>query len=1351
MFFTPGNIITLILSCTLVIVFRQLDKNNRSIEKVKKFGDKLKEDLEAFIKEKTGKLEESTISLDVEQQRAIAAVKRLESIREDITRREEALLQRTQAIADMGKRVDTYEQTIKQLMEMTSAAEENLKRIASESDFADSLGRKILASRKQIEEISAAIPALRDDFARQNKIVIENIHAETIAGWKETVRDLSVKIESTRSETENILNQTTTGLTALFQKGFAEAAKRADSLEDSSFQKLKEQASERLAKYKAAIEEKTAALNELAREKLQDAQHQLKAFRSDWQSESSALSNALKTETAQALAAARADIDSLKIAVAGETAALSESLQTETASLSNALKTETAEALAAARADIDSLKTAVAGETAALSEYLQTGTAALSNALKTETAEALAAARADIARLEEAVRTDTSKAAEIAKTESARIIETLRSESEREIAALRSDSRESVETLRSETFDALDASRAELLSSLSSAQKEVSSSIDELRDESQERLSSIKSEIARFVQAAQTKISATEQDHSSRLASLESSLRDSESAAQERSETLLGGLNERVSELDSRVASISSAIENEIETFERSVRERLETAVHGAEDSSRAILNRIASMDESQSASLSEASSRLEKELEQVSSKISGDFSRASGEVQSSLSLLRSELADRLQRFETHIGDVERLDGELRNRMADTARQVQNDFSGFVQEQQNRYKEFSERFLSSGETLSARMQSLEQGLNELKARAYENVSEKLKVFEDDFFSDLARRGEAITAALDNWKSNVDARLDALTAESESSLKETTARQSVQFKERLSDIAEQYRAQSDRLEEQISAIESELRGRITASDQSLLSFVEQYRAEFEQARSKAAQHAQTELDAHAHSIQEALRRQEREIEQRTKEFAHSMDASRSDAETLIEGIRSDFSAWQAKNEQNLASARALVEDRVAALETSAAESISNIQSSWESSFREFLAGTEDERAALAAQISSLRDAMSKAGEDFNHRSAEALKEFRASYQTMSAETERQIRETGIETDQTLRSLKLMVQEIRETVDQNRDKLFQKLQSDAADLSKNLEEIDRKQKGFIAQTKIFERADQLKVALESDIESLRAEVSRLDVYRDSMNSLEQQYNRVRKLEEEATQKVSKVLSEKKRIDLLETDFTNLMALSESVDRKMAELTVTDDDIQQYQVQIRRFEDSIAEVNGRYERLEKKGLVLDQTVVGIDRAFETLKEFESELQEYRKSMSVMPGELTGLRGDVDALLEEKNKIGTAVERLSTLDSTLSDIEERIEKMQKSREWLARTETRLEEISKQSQDQLKLLGDILKEDGPAKKTKGAPPVGIRENVVKLAHQGWKVDEIARALHLSRGEVELILELPQK
>ena len=38
-------------------------------------------------------------------------------------------------------------------------------------------------------------------------------------------------------------------------------------------------------------------------------------------------------------------------------------------------------------------------------------------------------------------------------------------------------------------------------------------------------------------------------------------------------------------------------------------------------------------------------------------------------------------------------------------------------------------------------------------MNELKARAYDNVSERLKIFEDDFFADLAKRNEEIGAAL----------------------------------------------------------------------------------------------------------------------------------------------------------------------------------------------------------------------------------------------------------------------------------------------------------------------------------------------------------------------------------------------------------------------------------------------------------------------------------------------------------------------------------------------------------------------------------------------------------------------
>lgn len=88
----------------------------------------------------------------------------------------------------------------------------------------------------------------------------------------------------------------------------------------------------------------------------------------------------------------------------------------------------------------------------------------------------------------------------------------------------------------------------------------------------------------------------------------------------------------------------------------------------------------------------------------------------------------------------------------------------------------------------------------------------------------------------------------------------------------------------------------------------------------------------------------------------------------------------------------------------------------------------------------------------------------------------------------------------------------------------------------------------------------------------------------------------------------------------------------------------------------------------------------------------------------------------------------------------------------MQKAREWLARTETRLEKISKQAEDQVKLLGDLIKESNNDKgKGEGAPPAKVRDMVVKLARQGWGVKEIAQTTKLSRGEVELILELLPK
>jgi DNA repair exonuclease SbcCD ATPase subunit len=522
-------------------------------------------------------------------------------------------------------------------------------------------------------------------------------------------------------------------------------------------------------------------------------------------------------------------------------------------------------------------------------------------------------------------------------------------------------------------------------------------------------------------------------------------------------------------------------------------------------------------------------------------------------------------------------------------------------------------------------------------------------------------------------------------------------------------------------------------------------------MQELKASFEEARVEAMRHAQSELAGHGAAVQELLRKQEREVETRTKAFVEEIENARADAESSVSSIKSSFASWQERSERQLEDARILLEARIASFADSSKASIADIEAAHQSGLRDFIADTAEERKALRESIDSLKADMSGARADFDRKAASALEEFSRAYEEMTAGTALRVREHAAETDQTIKAIKTAVQELRDNVDQTRERLFQKVQGESDTLAKTIAEIDRSQKAFVSQTRVFERADELRSALEASIAELKGEVSRFAVYQEGMDALEAQYAKVRKLEEEASQKMSRVLAEKKRIDSLESDFSRLMSLSDSVDKKVKELTLTGDDLQQYQLQIRRFEESLTEANARFERLEKKGVVLDQTVSGVDRAFEGLKDLEGELKDYRARLEDLPGEIDGIKLALETLLSNKDKTDIVVERLSGLDDLLSDVEKRTEKMQTAREWLARTETRLEEISKKSEDQLKLLADILKDDGAAKKAKGAPPIGIRENVVKLAHQGWKVDEIARALHLSRGEVELILELPQK
>ena len=121
---------TFLVVIIIVILFRTLDKRNRSLEKVKRFSDKLKEEISVFIKEKTVEINDIAVDLDLNLKKSREVLKRILTF-------EEALKAKEGDFKNMKATVDNYAGTLNELVAMSGRVDENLSRIKDESVFID--------------------------------------------------------------------------------------------------------------------------------------------------------------------------------------------------------------------------------------------------------------------------------------------------------------------------------------------------------------------------------------------------------------------------------------------------------------------------------------------------------------------------------------------------------------------------------------------------------------------------------------------------------------------------------------------------------------------------------------------------------------------------------------------------------------------------------------------------------------------------------------------------------------------------------------------------------------------------------------------------------------------------------------------------------------------------------------------------------------------------------------------------------------------------------------------------------------------------------------------------------------
>jgi chromosome segregation ATPase len=803
----------------------------------------------------------------------------------------------------------------------------------------------------------------------------------------------------------------------------------------------------------------------------------------------------------------------------------------------------------------------------------------------------------------------------------------------------------------------------------------------------------------------------------------------------------LGRLEKRFGEYLGDLEGQAAAVEEMRTSVERQV-----ANLKASEGESLERMRQVAATCDTQ---LAEAVEGLLRRLdEQTTSAESGVLAR----MEKRLTSYEGELDYRFRKMSEVGADIEAMEQNLRGLMAAVETRVREEFGAYAKNMEEERAAERSRTQQEIESFWARHREIEQGLADLRSKAYQDVSQKLKGFEEEFFADLGRRGEDLDVRLSQWQGGLEERLRSLARQAQQERKAVEERYGAELAAGLDALKRGAVDDQKRVEQQVVAFDAEIRKAVGAAEDRIRGLGESLQVDVERIRGEAMDVFRGRAEELKAAVGADMERTSRETAQALTRQRAEIQTAHEEIDALLVATRAEATAGQTRVSQQLKEHEADAKERIEHLRDEMTVALVTLRDDFAAQRDELIVGTNEERLRLRNEIEAVSAGTRDLQVELTKRSEAALAALRRDQESFEIDYRRKSNEFATEVEKRHRAFRALLDGVRDKSETLQAKLFGKIEEGYGQLSASFDDMDKRLKGFVAQTRVFERADGLRLALEGSVEALKTEIAGLQPQRKEIHDLETQLVQTRRLAEDVTQKLTKFTAERRRIDDMDNDFRKLLSVSREVDLKLQTVTTSHDALDQIQARIRSLEDLEQTVEARYERLEKRKAIIDSTSNGVQKNLQTLELLETNLAAVRPQVQGFAEELVAMRNTVGFIEANREKTDAVVARISEMDGILHTLEERIGKLQTAREWLARAETRLEEVGKQAQDQLRLLETLVKADLPkGRKEQGAPARDARETVVKLKRQGWSAAEISRVTHLSLGEVELILELAPK
>ncbi|KAL0266204.1 UNVERIFIED_CONTAM: hypothetical protein PYX00_011922 [Menopon gallinae] len=394
-----------------------------------------------------------------------------------------------------------------------------------------------------------------------------------------------------------------------------------------------------------------------------------------------------------------------------------------------------------------------------------------------------------------------------------------------------------------------------------------------------------------------------------------------------------------------------------------------------------------------------------------------------------------------------------------------------------------------------------------------------------------------------------------------------------------------------------------------------------------------------------------------------------------------------------------------------------------EEIKGRLSESETKMRDFDATFEDYQLLIRSKLKDSYDAL--------------IGRIEQDWDSLTAQIEEKAQTVELALKQKLTHIQGLEDNWEEKVKKNYQKLFAEIHS-VRSFHKELDEMQP----------LGEKIRVLRQDYLSAVKGMEEELHSLNSYKQTISNIKRETGEAKNLSQDVLNSFESVIKEKDQIYQLKDETLRMLEVSRDIEERLERITRDYKSLDEIQRKILHLADLDSKLEERFSQYENQKLSLDDSMQTLSQSQLLAQELEHKIQALSHDLAKLPVEVEELKEHYKILSSHEDSAHKTMEMVERMGELIASLEERAEKTQASLKWLGNAETRLEKISRDTQEQIRLLGLLIKDDSRLVRKDQIPNESVRQNVLKLARQGWSKEEIARATKISLGEVELIMEL---